>query len=139
MLLANAIALAREGCCFETEAPGLLDPMDDHRIVNRDWARVICVFIYIADENLALRLDIDPMLTETARKNTVDKFSKVFTYSLPEKEHWESYFELTEEIKKVRESLQELKKTASKPYNYDMVPALVYTQRRLERWKRQFE
>ncbi|EXA28431.1 hypothetical protein FOVG_19963 [Fusarium oxysporum f. sp. pisi HDV247] len=139
MLLANAIALAREGCCFELETPGLLDSMDNHKTVNRDWARVICVFIYLADEHLALRLDLEPLLPETSRKIVVDRFSKVFTRSLPEKEHWESYFELTEEMRKAREYLHELKKTASRPYHYDLVPALVHTQRRLECWKRQFE
>ncbi|KAM6529368.1 zinc finger transcriptional activator [Fusarium falciforme] len=139
MLLANAIALAREGCYFEIETRSLLDSINNDKTANRDWAHVICVFIYLADEHLALRLDLEPLLPESSRKIVVHRLSKMFTRALPEKEHWESYFELTEEMRKAREYLHELKQTASRPYSYDLVPILEYTQRRLERWKRQFE
>lgn len=139
MLLANAIALAQEGCCFEVEAPGLSECINNDKAVKRDWTHVICVFIYLADEHLALRLDLEPLLPEASRRIIVDRRSKVFTCTLPEKEHWESYFELTEEMRKSREYLRELKQIASRPYKYELLmPVLEHTQRRLERWKRHF-
>lgn len=105
MFFVNVIVLVWEGCCFEIEVLGFLDLMDDYWIVNWDWVCVICVFIYIVDENLVFWLDIDFMLIEMVRKNIVDKFFKVFMYLFLEKEYWESYFELIEEIKKVWEFL----------------------------------
>ena len=138
MLLANAIALARESHCLEVETPDPLGSVDDDKTAKQDWAHVICVFIYLVDEHLALRLDLGPLLSETSRNNVINRASKVFANALPEKEHWESYFELTEEMRKAREYLRHVKQVASRPYNYDQIPVLEHTQRRLERWKRQF-
>ncbi|KAJ6076999.1 hypothetical protein N7499_008980 [Penicillium canescens] len=135
MLLANAIALAQEGCCFEIETPNLID---DEKTAERSWACVVCVFIYLIDEHLAIRLGLEPLLPEKSRSIVVHSFSKVFASALPERDHWESYFELTEEIRNTREYLHGLKQTASRPYSYDVVPVLEHTQRRLERWRCQF-
>ncbi|KAK5045632.1 hypothetical protein LTR84_009001 [Exophiala bonariae] len=137
MLLSNAIALAQEGCCFDSEAQAQASSLTDSKTVSVTWDRTICVFIYLMDEHLALRLGLEPMLPEKFRRLVKDRFSKMFAVALPNTELWESYFELTDEISKARELLQTSKHAGSRPNGPELVVELEYVRRRLERWKRQ--
>lgn len=137
MLLANAIALAQEGCYFDAVKPTHPASGQEETAWKRDWTRVICVFIYLVDEHLALRLGLEPLLPEKSKKTVVDLFSKIFASTLPEKELWTGYFELTGEIRQIREYLHNLDQTTSRSYSNDILPVLEYTSMSLERWRRQ--
>jgi hypothetical protein len=137
MLLSNAIALAQEGCCFETEAQCQPSSLSEAAAAQKIWNRTICVFIYLTDEHMALRLGLEPLLPEKSRRIVKDRFSKVFASALPNSELWESLFELTDEVRKVRELLRTLKHPSSRLNSHELVAELEYVKRSLDRWKRQ--
>ncbi|KAK0124480.1 hypothetical protein ONS95_009432 [Cadophora gregata] len=137
MLLSNAIALAQEGCCFETEVEGQPSSQSEAAAAQKVWKRTICVFVYLADEHMALRLGLEPLLPEKSRRIVKDRFSKVFASALPNSELWESVFELTDEIRKARELLRTSKQPSSRLNSDELVAELEYVKRSLDRWKRQ--
>ncbi|KAF5006341.1 hypothetical protein FDECE_7269 [Fusarium decemcellulare] len=138
MLLSSAIALAHEGCCFDNEAPGSSATPSSLDHIRKEWNRLICVFLYLADEGLATRLGLEPLLPEKARQAVKDRFSTTFADSLPDSMLWESYFELSIETGKGREFLYSLKKPGMSLSNLDLVPHLEHLRRALSRWKRQY-
>lgn len=137
MLLSNAIALAQQGCCFEAEVQESSSSSSQAANVRREWNRTLCVFMYITDNHMALRLGLEPMLSEKSRRIVIDRFSRIFSAVLQDSDLWDSYFELTEEMRKVRELLQTSKNTSSGHYRHELVAELGYVKRTFDRWKRQ--
>ncbi|KAM5360960.1 hypothetical protein ACJZ2D_013414 [Fusarium nematophilum] len=137
ILLSNAIALAHEGCCFENE--GHTPSAPSAEAIRQEWSRLICVFIYLADEGLATRLGLEPLLPEKSRQVVKDRFSTTFADSLSDSTLWEGYFELAVEARKGREFLHSLKKMEASLSDLNLVPNLDHLRRALSRWKRQYQ
>jgi hypothetical protein len=96
------------------------------------------VFIYIADEGLATRLGLEPLLPEKSRQIVKDRFATTFAESLRDSHLWEGYFELSIETGKGRDFLLSLKSRDGSFSNLDLVPRLERLRRGLHRWKRQY-
>ncbi|KAM0424161.1 hypothetical protein ACHAPT_010530 [Fusarium lateritium] len=136
ILLSNAIALAHEGCCFENEAHA--PSTTPSEAIRQEWSRLVCVFIYLADESLATRLGLEPLLPEKSRQVVKDRFSATFADSLPDSTLWEGYLELAAEARKGREFLHSLKKPGVSLPSLNLVPNLEHLRRALSRWRRQY-
>ncbi|KAF5532855.1 d-lactate dehydrogenase (cytochrome) [Fusarium mexicanum] len=137
-LLSNAIALAHEGCCFQNESSSSRFTPSSMDSVRKEWNGLLCVFIYFADEVLATRLGLEPLLPEKSRQIVKDRFATTFTESLPDSHLWEGYFELSIETRKGREFLLSLKSRDGSFSDLDLVPHLERLRRALQRWKRQY-
>ncbi|KAF5586246.1 d-lactate dehydrogenase (cytochrome) [Fusarium pseudocircinatum] len=137
-LLSNAIALAHEGCCFQNESSSSRFSPSNLDSIRKDWNTLLCVFIYLADEGLATRLGLEPLLPEKSRQIVKDRFATTFTESLPDNHLWEGYFELSIETRKGRDFLLSLKSRDGSISNLDLVPRLERLRRGLHRWKRQY-
>ncbi|KAF5686195.1 positive transcription regulator of ARO9 ARO10 [Fusarium denticulatum] len=137
-LLSNAIALAHEGCCFQNESSSSRFSPSNLDSVRKEWNGLLCVFIYLADEGLATRLGLEPLLPEKSRQIVKDRFATTFTESLPDSHLWEGYFELSIETRKGRDFLLSLKSRDGSFSNLDLVPHLERLRRGLHRWKRQY-
>lgn len=138
MLLSNAIALAHEGHCFEngshvTARYAESDP------TKSEWNKVLCVFIYFADEHLSARIGVEPLLPERSRAAVQDHLALGFVNSLPNKAIWEDYFELTLHARKARNFLHSFKQNSSSVTVSDILPDLERLNRGLSRWKIQHE
>ncbi|KAI9172838.1 d-lactate dehydrogenase [Paramyrothecium foliicola] len=145
MLLSNAIALAQEGCCFESDQHGvsstseLPSPVGSRKeTFKKQWNQLICVFIYLADEHLAMRLGLNPLLAEEPNRMVRKRFSTTFASLLPNSAVWESYFDLFTEVRKARLLLQSLKRNWRPTWaDADNLHELEHLDRALSRWKRQ--
>ncbi|KAF5975828.1 ARO80-positive transcription regulator of ARO9 ARO10 [Fusarium coicis] len=137
-LLSNAIALAHEGCCFQNESSSSRFSHSNLDSVRKEWNGLLCVFLYIADEGLATRLGLEPLLPEKSRQIVKDRFATTFAESLPDSHLWEGYFELSIETRKGRDFLLSLKSRDGSFSNLDLVPHLERLRRGLHRWKRQY-
>ncbi|KAF5615100.1 ARO80-positive transcription regulator of ARO9 and ARO10 [Fusarium sp. NRRL 52700] len=137
-LLSNAIALAHEGCCFNNESSSSRFAPSNLDSIRKEWNGLLCVFIYIADESLATRLGLEPLLPEKSRQIVKDRFATTFTESLPDSQLWEGYFELSIETQKGRDFLLSLKTRDGSVTNLDLLPHLERLRRALHRWKRQY-
>lgn len=135
MLLSTAIALAQEGCCFDHDSQDSSSERDTSR---EQWNQLVCVFIYLADEHLAMRLGLNTLLPKESTEAVRNRFSTTFASLLPDKAIWESYFELCLESKKARQLIQSLRK-AGWPYaaKQNILPELEHIERSLSRWRRQ--
>ena len=141
-MLSNAIALAQEGCCFETENQGptsYTENISEYSRAKQEWNHTLCVFIYLADESLAMRLGLDTQLPERQRQVVRDRFSNVFSSSLRDIDLWESFFDLAAELTKARKLLSTLKQSNSNYRSDNIIPVLEQMKRSLDRWKRQQE
>ncbi|KAF7562884.1 hypothetical protein G7046_g1246 [Stylonectria norvegica] len=138
ILLSNSIALAHEGCCFEYEAHNPANAPSEAECIKQEWSRLVCVFIYLTDEGLAMRLGLEPLLPEKSRQVVRDRFSTTFADSLLDSTLWEGYFELLIEGRKGREFLHSLRKTEACLSTFNLVPDLEHLSRALGRWKRQY-
>ncbi|KAF5588831.1 d-lactate dehydrogenase (cytochrome) [Fusarium subglutinans] len=137
-LLSNAIALVHEGCCFQNESSSSRSAPSSMDSVRKEWNGLLCVFIYFADEVLATRLGLEPLLPEKSRQIVKDRFATTFTESLPDSHLWEGYYELSIETRKGREFLLSLKSRDGSFSDLDLVPHLERLRRALQRWKRQY-
>ncbi|KAL2129400.1 hypothetical protein VTI74DRAFT_7844 [Chaetomium olivicolor] len=139
MLLSTAIALAHEGCCFDyfdaqaTTGP----PASEHEACKQQWNQLICVFVYLADENLAMRLGLSPLLPERSSEVVRNRYSTTFAGILPDTALWESYYDLAAETRKATLLLESLKKGGMTLANPNILPELQHIERSLARWKRQ--
>ena len=97
MLLSSAIALAQEACCFDYESHGAAAASSDHETLRRQWNQLICVFIYLADEHLAIRLGLGPLLPERPSEAVRSRFPTTFASLLPDSAVWEIYYDLCTE------------------------------------------
>jgi hypothetical protein len=137
MLLSNAIALAQEGCCFDFDSQSpISSSQEGEEIPKHQWNQLLCVFIHLADENLATRLGLNPLLAQGSSDVVQHRFSATFGSILPDSALWESYFELSRETRKARMLLQSLKKGNQMTGNVDILAELEYIDRALSRWKR---
>ncbi|KAL7763900.1 hypothetical protein ACKLNR_007258 [Fusarium oxysporum f. sp. zingiberi] len=137
-LLSNAIALAHEGCCFQHESLGSRVASSNLDSIKKEWNGLLCVFIYLADEGLATRLGLEPLLPEKSRQVVKDRFATTFAESLLDSHLWEGYFELSIETRKGREFLHSLKARGGSFSDLDLVPHLERLRRALQRWRRQY-
>lgn len=96
------------------------------------------MFIYLADEGLATRLGLEPLLPEKSRQVVKDRFATTFAESLLDSHLWEGYFELSIETRKGREFLHSLKARGGSFSDLDLVPHLERLRRALQRWRRQY-
>ncbi|KAG7291236.1 hypothetical protein NEMBOFW57_001248 [Staphylotrichum longicolle] len=140
MLLSTAIALAHEGCCFEyIDAQGVDGPSDSPQTgpCKQQWNQLICVFLYLADENLAMRLGLNPLLSEQSSEVVRSRYSTTFANILPDTALWEAYYDLSAETRKASLLLHSLKQGGLTLANPNLLPELEHLERALGRWKRQ--
>jgi hypothetical protein len=95
------------------------------------------VFLYLADENLAMRLGLHPLLPAQSAEVVKNRYSTTFASTLPNTALWESYYELSAETRKASLLLQSLKKGGLTLANVNLLPELEHIERALGRWKRQ--
>ncbi|KAK1500319.1 hypothetical protein CABS01_10043 [Colletotrichum abscissum] len=146
MLLSNAIALAQEGCCFDydqqstNKEPLKSTTQSAKDTLRQQWNQLNCVFIYLTDEHLSLRLGLRPLLPESQREAVRYRFSTTFASLLPDSALWESYYELFNETRRLRTLLQSLRKPGvSTPPSADILPEVQHVDRALSRWRRSHE
>ncbi len=135
MLLSTAIALAHEGGCFE-----YLDVQSTSASQEgwkQQWNQVICVFLHLADENLAMRLGLNPLLSKQSSEVIRNRYSTTFASILPDAEVWESYYDLSIETREASILLQSLKQSGLTLDNANLLPELEHIERALVRWERQ--
>ncbi|EGX43113.1 hypothetical protein AOL_s00215g722 [Orbilia oligospora ATCC 24927] len=137
MLLSTAIALAHEGCCFDHESQGPGFQASENELHKQQWNQLLCVFLYLTDENLAMRLGLNPLLPEKSSDTVQNRYSTTFASILPDTAIWESYFDLSTETRKARSLLQSLKKGGLTFASVNILPELAHIERALARWKRQ--
>ena len=108
----------------------------DKDALRQQWNQLICVFIYLADEHLAMRLGLNPLLPEGSSEAVRNRFSTTFASLLPDSALWESYYDLHAETRKARTLFQSLKKAGwPTTANVDILPDLEHIERGLSRWR----
>ncbi|KAF4952429.1 hypothetical protein FSARC_12646 [Fusarium sarcochroum] len=137
-LLSNAISLAHEGCCFQSESSNSSSASSSQDSVRKEWNRLICVFIYLADESLATRLGLEPLLPEKSRQTVENQFSSTFAKTLPDATVWEGYLALSIKTQKGRELLHSLKVADALSSDRNLVANLRNLQLGLDSWKQQY-
>ncbi|KAK5026394.1 zinc finger transcriptional activator [Exophiala sideris] len=138
ILLSTAIALAEETCCFVEDHASLgTSTLSSPTRVrpNKAWNNILHVFIYLADENIALRVGLEPLLSHSRQNNIRDCLARTPL----EEDLWESVIELTEHMGNGRELLRDWRQCASGNRTDDVVGPLQRIKRGLERWKRQHD
>lgn len=134
-----AISLAHEGRCFENSLQATPLTCSEVERVDHAWSKLLCVFLFLSDENLALRLGREPLLSDSARQTVMGQLSASFASCLDDSFIWESTFELYVELGKVRKLVHAMAANErggeSKPLN--ILPTLEHIQRNLARWRRQ--
>ncbi|RGP70109.1 d-lactate dehydrogenase cytochrome [Fusarium sporotrichioides] len=138
MLLSNSIALAHEGSCFQVEQSNSSINASSSKSdsIKQEWNRLVCVFIHLADEGLATRLGLEPLLPEKSRQAVKERFALTFADSIPNGTVWESYFELSIEARKGRELLNSLRSEGTLHPESNLINYLDSLRRSLARWKR---
>ncbi|KAK4150204.1 hypothetical protein C8A00DRAFT_46358 [Chaetomidium leptoderma] len=140
MLLSNAIALAHEGCCFDSldaQSSGGSPASSEQEGFRQQWNQLICVFLYLADENVAMRLGLNPLLSQQSTEVVRNRYSTTFASILPNTALWESYYDLSAETRKAGLLLQSLKQGGLTLANVNLLPELQHIERALGRWRRQ--
>ena len=134
-----AISLAHEGRCFENSMQATPFACSENEKTDHEWSNLLCVFLFLADENLALRLGREPLLSESARQTVTSQLSASFASCLDDSFIWESTFELYIELRKARKLVHAMATNRrggdNKPSN--VLPTLEHIQRNLARWRRQ--
>ncbi|KIV93928.1 hypothetical protein PV10_05102 [Exophiala mesophila] len=137
-LLSVAISLAHEGRCFENPLQHKSSACSETEKAEQEWTKLLCVFLFMADENLALRLGREPLLSESARQTVMTRLSASFASCLDDSFIWESTLELYIEHRKARQSIQALAtgRPGSEYESPNVLPTLEHIQRNLARWRR---
>ncbi|KAJ0422895.1 hypothetical protein BJY00DRAFT_310497 [Aspergillus carlsbadensis] len=129
MLLSSAIALAQEIGCFDDHTheatPGAA--------LNHEWTRILRTFLRLTDESLALRLRLEPQLS-----NAQDLADHIPSNMVGDP-HWESGVELGIHMRKARELLRSWRKGEAGSGAGVPLGAWEGFRRGLDRWKRQRE
>ena len=136
-LLSVAISLAHEYRCFENYQQSLAPRCSQSERADQDWCKWLGVFLFLADENLALRLGQEPLLNESSRQIVTSQLSACFASCLEDSGSWESNFELYIELRKARELVHSLRKNGLENKTRILLADLENTQRSLNRWRRQ--
>ncbi|KAK4235086.1 hypothetical protein C8A03DRAFT_18126, partial [Achaetomium macrosporum] len=105
--------------------------------LRQQWNQLLCVFIYLADENLAMRLGLNPLLPAQSREVVTSRYATTFANILPDTALWEGYDDLTAETRKASLPLQSLKQGGLTLANVNLLPELEHLERALGRWRRQ--
>lgn len=133
MLLSNAIALAHEGHCFQ-EGIHVPNHSSASESIKQEWNRLICVFLYFADEHLSTRMGLESLLPEQSRAIVQDRLALNFASSLPNSTAWEDYFELTVITRKAREFIHSTIQINYESRFSELLPHLKSLDRGLSRW-----
>ncbi|KAE8420568.1 hypothetical protein BDV36DRAFT_293222 [Aspergillus pseudocaelatus] len=134
MLLSNAIALAHEGHCFQ-EGVHVPNHSSASEVIKQEWNRLICVFLYFADEHLSTRMGLESLLPDQSRAIVQDRLALNFASSLPNNTAWEDYFELTVITRKAREFIHSTRQIDYTSGFSELLPHLKSLDRGLSRWK----
>ncbi|KAE8419006.1 hypothetical protein BDV36DRAFT_282582 [Aspergillus pseudocaelatus] len=103
-LLSTAVSLAQEIGCFSQDV--LTNTIMARReavsgSVRLEWNRTLCTFIHLTDQNLSLRLRLEPQLPGTRCGNMINQLHQSFSID----SFWESAIELAAHTGKARELL----------------------------------
>ncbi|KAL3487602.1 hypothetical protein BJX62DRAFT_253876 [Aspergillus germanicus] len=129
MLLSSAIALAQEIGCFDE----YIHDQTEASALKHEWTRILRTFLRLTDESLALRLRLEPQLS-----NAQDLADHIPT-SMVGDSHWESAVELGIHMRKARELLRSWRKSEAGSGAGVPLGAWESFRRGLDRWKRQRE
>jgi hypothetical protein len=132
-----AISLAHEGRCFENCQQSLAPRCSENEKADEDWCKLLGVFLFLADENLALRLGQESLLIESSRRIVTSQLSAYFASCLEDSGLWESLFELYIELRKARELVHSLRRNGLENKTQNILANLEHIQRGLDRWRRQ--
>lgn len=107
----------------------------EYGAIKQEWSKLICVFIYFADEQLSTRLGIEPLLHDGSRAMVKDRLASNFANSLPDRSLWESYFELSIHRAQARDCLHSLRRTGTNVADLDILPDMERISHGLGRWR----
>ncbi|KAL7911701.1 hypothetical protein GGI35DRAFT_296457 [Trichoderma velutinum] len=136
-LLSVAISLAHKARCFENSHQGSFQAQPLNQKADQDWPKVLGIFLFLADENLALRLGLEPLLSATARQVVIGRLSTSFASCLENSAMWESYFELYLIHGQARDLVHAFRKECAEKRTPDILSSLEHIERKLDRWKKQ--
>ncbi|KAI9037191.1 uncharacterized protein KD926_000764 [Aspergillus affinis] len=139
MFQGSAITLAQEGGYFDSDQRSCASaPSPAKETLRQQWSRLLCVFIYLAEEHLTMRLGLGSLVPEGPAQTVRNRLSTMFSSLLPDSAIWDSYYGLFTETKKARVWVQSLRKTGG-PNAVDehILPELEHIDRALSRWRRQ--
>lgn len=97
------------------------------------WNGIICIFICLMDEQLSLRLGLDPYLQRTQ----LNKVEDSLPHDLQDDSFLEAILDLTDCMSRIRKLIRGCKQSVSTLYNRDITIAWNQIKRGLDRWKRQ--
>ncbi|KAL4744692.1 hypothetical protein BDW72DRAFT_208814 [Aspergillus terricola var. indicus] len=111
MLLSTAISLAQEIGCFNDEqvlAHNSATVSTEKALARLEWTRLLCTFVHLTDEALALRLRLEPQFAGSCSVE-IDRLYHLFTNSVNGGLS-ESTIDLAPHMRKARELLQSWRK-----------------------------
>ncbi|KAH7155910.1 hypothetical protein EDB81DRAFT_880244 [Dactylonectria macrodidyma] len=138
MLLSSAIALAQKSGCVEQVPRESQGAFSAYETFKHEWNQLVCVFIFLTNESLFLRLVLKTPLPGKSTDAVHARFFSTFVSLFSDSVLWESYYELTLEAGKARELLQSLKRAGPAVAASAILPDLEHIERGLSRWKRQY-
>lgn len=130
MLLSTSISLAQEIGCFDEEIP--TETAED-AAPPLEWNRILCTFIRLTDENLALRLRIEPQLTGRRYNDVIGELPRSLTVD----GFWESAMDPADHASKARELLRNWRRCELGIRPAIPISALEGFRRGLDRWDSQ--
>lgn len=137
MLLSTAIALAKELGCFEEEHmlahPRSKVTPPGNNPVWLEWSRILCTYLCLTDEALALRLRLEPQLANINWTDMVYRLAPTLTTD----GFLESTIDLATHMRKARELLLAWRKSEHGTGAAVSVAAWDGFKRGLDRWEAQ--
>ncbi|GMG22455.1 unnamed protein product [Aspergillus oryzae] len=135
-LLSTAISLAQEIGCFSQDV--LTNTTLARRgavsgSVRLEWNRTLCTFIHLTDQNLSLRLRLEPQLPGSRCGNMVDQLHQCFSLD----SFWESAIDLAAHTDKARELLCSWRSGELGVQSAPLTASWERFRRGLDRWKKQ--
>lgn len=105
--------------------------------IPREWSRLLSVFIHMADEHLAGRLELATQLPERERHVVVERYAQGFSASVSNSALWDNFFDLNLESRRIREGLKITRRINTSTQILETLAFLQYTERSLDRWNLQ--
>lgn len=135
-LLSTAVSLAQEIGCFSQDV--LTNTVIAKReavsgTVRLEWNRTLCTFIHLTDQNLSLRLRLEPQLPGTRCGNMINQLHQCFSID----SFWESAIELATHTDKARELLYSWRSGELGAQSAALTASWERFRRGLDGWKRQ--
>ncbi|KJK62537.1 hypothetical protein P875_00095241 [Aspergillus parasiticus SU-1] len=135
-LLSTAISLAQEISCFSQDV--LTNTMLAKReavsgSVRFEWNRTLCTFIHLTDQNLSLRLRLEPQLPGSRCGNMIDQLHQSFSID----SFWESAIDLAAHTDKARELLCNWRSGELGVQSAPLIASWERFRRGLDWWKKQ--